>query len=646
MRLAVLADIHGNLPALEAVLADVQQHDVDGIIIAGDLIGGGPHSLEVVRLLRSLGSWMIRGNNEDYFLAYETGATPAAWRESYQWAVMRWSYHSLDRETLDFIASLPEQRVVALDGTAPIRVVHGSLQSPSGRLFPDRDPDKLRWFRKAGLLSPDRDPDKLELALEQMNEPVLVCGHTHIPWNQEEDGRLALNPGAVSGPLNGDVRAQYALLTWQDSHWQTEHLAVPYDLDQIRAAFRESGLLAEGGAFARACLLSIETGQNVAGYFVSYVYKLAAEAGFEDCDVVPDDVWDRAVATFNWSEYEARSARRRSLARSQSPISNPQVAILTTGGTIAMQHDTAAGGAVPTLGAADFIAALPAGLPELRAEELVNLPSSHFTLETLQTIRERVAALVAEPEVVGVVVTHGTDTLEETAYLLDLTVPGEKPVALTGAMRTASDVGYEGYANLLAAVRVAAAPQARGLGTVAVFNNEIHAARHVTKMHTLSPATFQSPGWGPAGRVEGDAVIIERQPKRHVLPWRGLEPNVGLLKLAVGMEADSLEDALARDVRGLVIEALGGGRVPTWWLPVIERARTQGVTVVIASRCPSGRVWDGYGYPGAYRTLADLGCLFAEGLNGQKARIKLMVVLAAAQTADEITELWNNQTED
>jgi L-asparaginase len=316
------------------------------------------------------------------------------------------------------------------------------------------------------------------------------------------------------------------------------------------------------------------------------------------------------------------------------------IAILTTGGTIAMQYDDEAGGVIPLLGAGELTAALPPDLPELRVEELVNLPSSHFTLETLQTIRERVAALVAEPDVAGIVVTHGTDTLEETAYLLDLTVPGEKPVALTGAMRAASDVGYEGYANLLAAVRVVAAEQARGLGAVVVLNDEVHAARVVTKMHTLSPATFQSPGWGPIGRVAGDAVIIGHRPERRVLPWRGLESNVALLKLTVGVSADLLEGVLEMGARGVVIEALGGGRVPPWWLPAIERACAEGVPVVIASRCPSGRVWDGYGYPGAYRTLADLGCLFAEGLNGQKARIKLMVVLAAARAASDVAGLW------
>jgi len=297
-----MADVHGNLPALEAVLADAQQHDVGGVIVAGDLVGGGPQSVEVIRLLRSLCAWMIRGNSENYFLDYDSGKSPDGWYTSYQWAVMRWSYHSLDRETLDFIASLPEQRVITLDGTASIRVVHGSLQSPSCRIFPDRDLAKLRWFRKAGLLAPDRDPDRLGLTLEQIEEPVLVCGHTHIPWQQEEDGRLAFNPGAVCNPLNGDTRAQYALLTWLDDSWQVEHRAVTYDLSRIRDAFRESGLLEEGGAFARACLLGIETGQNVAGHFLSHVYGLAAEAGLEDCDVVPDSIWERAVVTFDWEK--------------------------------------------------------------------------------------------------------------------------------------------------------------------------------------------------------------------------------------------------------------------------------------------------------------------------------------------------------
>jgi len=334
--------------------------------------------------------------------------------------------------------------------------------------------------------------------------------------------------------------------------------------------------------------------------------------------------------------------------REPQPVQLPRrpsgqyVVVLSTGGTIAMQDDEAAGGAVPQLGASDFAAALPPDVPRLRTEEIVNLPSSHFTLETLESIRDRVAELAEKPDVSGVVITHGTDTMEETAYLLDLTVVGEKPIVVTGAMRTASDVGYDGYANLMAAVRVAAAPSARGLGTVIVFNDEIHAARRVTKMHTLSPSTFRSPGWGPLGRVEGGAVIVDQRPERESVPWRGLEPQVVLLELAVGVGPAPLEEALERGARGVVIEALGGGRVPPWWLPVIEDVRDRGVPVVIASRCPSGRVWDGYGYPGAYGSLLDLGCLFAEGINGQKARIKLMVILASAEAVEEVRTLWGS----
>jgi predicted phosphodiesterase len=300
MRLAVLADTHGNLPALEAVLADIRQQSVDGIIVAGDFTTGGPHQLETINLLRSLGSWMIRGNSEGYLLAYDAGDVPDGWRASKQWASVRWSYLRLNRETLDFIAALPKQRVVALDGAAPIRVVHGSPRSPSEHLFPDRDPVSLDAFRKAGLLLPGRDPAKLDRALAQVEEPVLVCGHSHIPWKQEQAGRLALNPGSVGAPINGDVRAQYALLTWQNGRWQAEHQAIAYDLERIRAAFSESGLLEEGGAFARAWLLHVEMGQNVSGRFVSYAYGLAAEAGYEGSSVVPDSIWEQAIVTFDW----------------------------------------------------------------------------------------------------------------------------------------------------------------------------------------------------------------------------------------------------------------------------------------------------------------------------------------------------------
>ena len=281
IRLAVLADTHGNLPALEAVLADIQRHSADRIIVAGDLVGG-PKPVETIRLLRSLGSRMIRGNSDTGFVRYATGEAPAAWRASLQYALLRWGVRHLDNDTLDFIKSLPEQRVVALPGAVAIRVVHGSPRNPSESIFPDQDPAVL------------------DLALAQTTEPVLVCGHTHISWVQERGDRLALNPGAVCGSLNGDVRAQYALLIWRGDRWHVEHQAVPYDLSRIHADFVEIGLLEEGGALARSFLLSIEIGQNVGDDFLSHAYGLAAEAGFKNCTIVPDDIWEHAAETFDW----------------------------------------------------------------------------------------------------------------------------------------------------------------------------------------------------------------------------------------------------------------------------------------------------------------------------------------------------------
>jgi L-asparaginase len=316
------------------------------------------------------------------------------------------------------------------------------------------------------------------------------------------------------------------------------------------------------------------------------------------------------------------------------------IVILTTGGTIAMKRDNAAGGAIPTLQGSDFLDALPPGLPELWVEEYCNLPSAHFTLDTLWGLRSRVAELLEKPEVDGIVVTHGTDVMEESAYLLDLTVPGEKPMVLTGAMRTASQIGYEGLANLAAAVRVAASSQAKGLGAVIVMNDEIHAARFVTKTHTQSVDTFQSLFFGPLGRVDGDEVVIGQRVARQVIPCHGLEPNVTLIKLAAGVDDSFLRYTMDQGAKGVVIEALGGGRVPPWWMPTIRQAVEAEVAVVIASRCPSGRVWDGYGYEGAYKDLRRAGVLFANGLNGQKARLKLMVVLEAAQDKRAVLQLW------
>jgi len=281
MRLAILSDVHGNLPALEAVLEHLERSKPDAFIVAGDYIGG-PQSNETIRLLRSLKGWMIRGNSDNYVLQFSAGEASDAMQVSHQWALTRWAYRHIEIGNLEFLRSLPCQRVVEIDNAPSIRVVHGSHRYPSESIFPDRDP---------GIL---------DTILSEVKEPVFVCGHTHISWKFEQMGRLALNPGAVCGPLNGYVGAEYAMLSRENSRWHIEFRQVPYNLKRIREAFHDSGLVKEGGALARAFLQSIETGRNIADDFLSYAYRLAAEAGYKGCDVVPDAIWEQAAESFSW----------------------------------------------------------------------------------------------------------------------------------------------------------------------------------------------------------------------------------------------------------------------------------------------------------------------------------------------------------
>ncbi len=280
-RLAVLSDIHGNLPALQAVLEDASRQAVDGFIQAGDYTGG-PQAPECLALQRSLPGWMIHGNGEVNLRRYEQGEAPAAWKTNLQFSLLRRDHARLSRAELDFLFALPEQVVVQIEGAASIRVVHGSPRSPYEKIFVDNN---------SGVL---------EHALADTDERVLVCGHTHCPWIIRRDGRLALNPGAVCGPLDGFRGAQYAILSWQAQGWQVEQRAIRYDLAAVRRAFEDSGLLAASGALGRAFLLSIESGSNVADDFLNYAFRLAEQADFADRSIVPDEVWEQADATFDW----------------------------------------------------------------------------------------------------------------------------------------------------------------------------------------------------------------------------------------------------------------------------------------------------------------------------------------------------------
>lgn len=301
VRVAVVSDVHGNLPALEAVLEDIRAHGAGHLIVAGDSTGGS-HSRQVVERLRDVGAIAIRGNNEDYVLDFHRGDAPADWYTASRWAPIRFVHDQFDAAGIEALASLPHQRVVAVSGAPPMRVVHGSPRSTRQHLLPDEDPRVTEQFRDAGvdLASCMRVAD----AVSSIEESILVCGHSHIQWAWEVDGRQAVNPGSVGGPINSDWRAQYAMLMWQGDRWQVALRAVEYDRAAAWSAAQESGFLAVGGAFARACLINIEQGRNVPGHLVRHSIRMAEAMGHTWSDM-PEEMWARAVESFDWAAHPA-----------------------------------------------------------------------------------------------------------------------------------------------------------------------------------------------------------------------------------------------------------------------------------------------------------------------------------------------------
>jgi L-asparaginase len=323
-----------------------------------------------------------------------------------------------------------------------------------------------------------------------------------------------------------------------------------------------------------------------------------------------------------------------------------KIAVVFTGGTISMKVDPRINAAIPAL-TNDEILSMITNIERYAEIEVVNfsrLPSPHITPEIMFSLAQTVKEQLERPEITGVVVTHGTDTLEETAYFLDLVLPPEKPIVIVGAMRSGSELGYDGPSNLAAAICTAISPNSKNNGVLVVMNNEVNAAREVTKTNTLALNTFRSPEFGPLGIVDNDEVIYYRnlEPHDHY-PLARLEDRIALFKATTGDNADFIDHAVERGYRGIIIEALGRGNVPPDMAKGIYRALDQNVPVVIVSRCPTGRVLDTYGYEGAGKMLHDRGAIFGYNLPGQKARIKLMVALSITDDPDRIRAIFEDQ---
>lgn len=303
----------------------------------------------------------------------------------------------------------------------------------------------------------------------------------------------------------------------------------------------------------------------------------------------------------------------------------PRLLFLSLGGTITMVPSDS-GGIAPKLGAAELVASVPAlkDVAQIDAQSPFKLPSPSLTPEKiLDVARQLEAAFRSGFD--GAVVIQGTDTIEESAFLLDLLVTGDKPVVVTGAMRGADAPGADGPANLLAAARVAASPEARGLGTLAVLNYDIHAARFVQKSHTALPSAFLSPLTGPLGVVaEGRTQIYCRVQRNPTLPIAdGTPVPIALVKVPMGDDGRMLKDLPKLGYAGAVIEGMGAGHVHADVAPILGELASK-IPVVLSSRSMTGPVFTStYGYPGAEIDLIKRGLVPSGYLSGLKARLLL-----------------------
>jgi L-asparaginase len=309
---------------------------------------------------------------------------------------------------------------------------------------------------------------------------------------------------------------------------------------------------------------------------------------------------------------------------SQRPVKRP-VCVLSAGGTIAMVGDRA----VPALDGAALVAAVPQlrDVHGLQARSVRNLPGPQVGLDDALAIAS--AAIDAATEGFGVVVTHGTDTLEETAFLCDLMYAREEPIVFTGAIRPASAPGADGSANLLDAVAVAASQEAAGLGAVCVFAGEVHAARAVRKTASAAPDAFGSPVGGPIGRVTDGGLTIHARPARRApLAVTRLDARVPIVPTAMGDDGALLRSAAA-DADGVVFVALGAGHVP---VPVLGELRAAAATLPVVVTCRPERgalLHHTYGFEGSESDVRASGAIPAGALSPQAARVKLLAALGA-----------------
>jgi L-asparaginase len=327
----------------------------------------------------------------------------------------------------------------------------------------------------------------------------------------------------------------------------------------------------------------------------------------------------------------------------------PTVRLIATGGTIAMKIDPVKKAPVPAISGEDLVATVPeiAQVAHMEVENLSNVPSASMDPDRWVQLQRSVTQALARPEVAGVIVSHGTDTLEETAFFLDLTVDSPKPIVLIGAQRNASERDFDGPRNLLNAARICTDQGARGKGAMIALNSNINAARDAVKTHTSDVETFKSGDLGFLGYVDYDRVVWYRAPirRQHIAIRPVAEgqhlPRVDIVPTYGGADGTFVRAAVGAGAKGLVVQALGWGNIPIPVFQAVKEAIGKGIAVVISTRVWTGRVLPNYGYEGGGKTLQQAGAVFADNLSPQKARLLLMLALQTTSDPKQIQQIFD-----
>jgi L-asparaginase len=308
-----------------------------------------------------------------------------------------------------------------------------------------------------------------------------------------------------------------------------------------------------------------------------------------------------------------------------------KVALVTTGGTIASRKNDRGMYVSGDMSGEELVSLC--GLPndiEVEVHSLFQLASMHVTFEHLTILKNKIEEIFNDPEIQGVVVTHGTDSLEETAYFLDLTIPHDRPVVVTGSQRAVDALGTDVYVNIRHAVYAAYDEKLRGFGTIVVFNERIFSAKYVKKVHASNLQGFNSFGFGYLGIIDGERVYVYQKPmERDNYTINKPLPQVEIIKAYLNADGKFIDTCIATGVKGIVLEGVGRGQVAPLMMDSIKIAIASGIKIVLTTSAEEGEVHTVYDYEGSAYDLISNGVILGRDYDSKKARMKLAVLLAS-----------------